>query len=93
MNEVDLFIFHFVFLYEIQNCIFHVFILQHVHPKTISNGSSISRTPPPWRKQKILLQWIKHTKNTILSKEVEDSALMVQAHQASSLVRKQKILP
>ena len=24
MNEVDLFIFHFVFLYEIQNCIFHV---------------------------------------------------------------------
>ena len=30
MNEVDLFIFHCVFLYEIQNCIFHVFSQQMV---------------------------------------------------------------
>ena len=48
------------------------------------SGSSISRTLSLVRKQKILPQWIKHIKNTILSKEVENSSSMVQAHQASS---------
>ena len=31
---------------------------------------------------------IKHIKNTILSKEAEDSSLIVQAHQGSSLWRR-----